>query len=111
MKRILFIVLSILCLLPSCNDKKQVREPEPLLTEQQMVDVMTDAYLIEAILNQKKTAGEEVSSLQQTYYDQLFEHYGITDSIFEANMNYYSQNLAVLERIMDSVTNRCIKAQ
>ena len=82
-----------------------------MLTEQQMVDVMTDAYLIEAILNQKKTTGEEVSQLQQTYYDQLFEHYGITDSIFEANMDYYSQNLAVLERIMDSVTNRCIKAQ
>ena len=82
-----------------------------MLTEQQMVDVMTDAYLIEAILNQKKTTGEEVSQLQQTYYDQLFEHYGISDSIFEANMDYYSQNLAVLERIMDSVTNRCIKAQ
>lgn len=101
----------MLLALASCRDKNQVRVPDPLLTEQQMIDLMTDAYLIEAVLNQKKTTGLDVSQLQQTYYDQLFEHYGITDSIFEANMDYYSHDLATLERIMDSVTTRFTKAQ
>lgn len=82
-----------------------------LLTEQQMIDLMTDTYLIEAILNQKKSAGEDVTALQQAYYDQLFEHYGITDTIFEANMYYYTYDPAALERIMDSVTTRLTKAQ
>lgn len=111
MKRFLFLALLMLLALASCRDKNQVRVPDPLLTEQQMIDLMTDAYLIEAVLNQKKTTGLDVSQLQQTYYDQLFEHYGITDSIFEANMDYYSHDLATLERIMDSVTTRFTKAQ
>ena len=81
------------------------------MTEQQMVDIMTDSYLIEAILNQRRSVGKDVSVYQRTYYDQLFEHYGITDSIFEMNMNYYSHEMATLERIMDSVTRRFEKAQ
>lgn len=109
-KFLLFFTLSLV-LLTSCSGKKKIEEPKPLLTEQQMIDVLTDSYLIEAILNKKKTAGENVASLQTAYYDQLMDHYGITDSIFDANMEYYSHDLATLERIMDSVNNRFLKAQ
>lgn len=101
----------MLLALAACHDKNRVSVPDPLLTESQMIDLMTDTYLIEAVLNQKKSAGVDVTQLQQAYYDQLFEHYGITDSIFEANMDYYSHDLETLERIMDSVTTRFTKAQ
>ena len=76
-----------------------------------MIDVMTDAYLIEAQLNVMKGEGKDVSDLQVLYYDQLFEHYGITDSIFELNLEYYTYHPEILERVMDSVTNRFAKAQ
>ena len=76
-----------------------------------MIDVLFDAYLIEADLNQKRTLGENVDPLQQVYYDQLFEHYGITDTLFQQNLLYYTYQLQTLERIMDSVTNRFVKAQ
>ena len=76
-----------------------------------MIDVMTDAYLIEAQLNVMKGEGKEVSELQTLYYDQLFEHYGITDSIFELNLKYYTYHPDILERVMDSVTNRFARAQ
>ena len=48
--------------------------------------------------------------MSRFYYDQLFEHYGITDSIFSQNMQYYTERPEVLERIMDSVTQRLLKA-
>ena len=51
------------------------------------------------------------ATLQKAYYDQLFEHYEITDTIFQENMNYYTYHPDVLERVMDSVMNRFIKAQ
>ena len=104
------LLLLALMLLASCGGKDEVKKPEMLLSEQQMIDVLTDSYLIEAELNQKKSTGESVGELQDTYYNQLFEHYGINDTVFEQNMRYYSYQLPVLERIMDSVTNRFLRA-
>ena len=109
-KHLVFLFLALL-VLPSCMNKEKVRKPNVFLEEQQMIDVLTDSYLIEAELNQMKAAGTDVSSLQKAYYEQLFEHYGITDSIFEQNMYYYSHHPDVLERMMDSVTNRFVRAQ
>ena len=93
--------------------------PERLLTEQEMMDVMADVQIIEADINHQKTLAREQKEqdsveivpkdyikMAREYYDQLFEHYGITDSIFEQNIRYYSARPEVLERIMDSVMNR-----
>lgn len=111
MRKYLLIVLLAGLAVFSCGHKEKVRKPEVFLTEQQMIDVLTDTYLIEAELNQMKSEGKDVVLLQSTYYEQLFEHYDITDSVFKENMNYYSNHLVELERIMDSVMNRFLKAQ
>ena len=111
MRKCWLFALLLLLLVPGCREKQKVKPPQVLLTEQQMVDVLSDTYLIEAELNQMKSEGKEVGTLQNTYYEQLFAHYGITDSIFQENMKYYSYHLVELERIMDSVMNRFLKAQ
>ena len=106
MKKLRFIVLIVLMFMMACTGKDKGVKPATFLTEQQMVDVLTDSYLIEAELNQRKSMGEEVSKLEEAYYRQLFVHYGITDSIFDENMAYYTTQLGTLERIMDSVKLR-----
>ena len=88
-----------------------MEKPEVFLDEPKMIDVMTDSYLIEAMLSQMKSEGKDVAQFQTEYYSQLFEHYGINDSIFEQNMRYYAHHPEMLERVMDSVTNRFAKAQ
>ncbi len=109
--RILWMAaLAVVVLLSACDGSNKVKKPEPFLTEQQMIEVLTDSYLIESDLNQRKTVGENVTKLQTAYYDQLFEHYGINDSILEQNMVYYTHYPEVLERIMDSVNQRFVKA-
>ena len=91
--------------------------PERLLTEQEMIDVMTDVQNIEADINYQKTQEREHNDsvkprpkdfvkMSKDYYGQLFEHYGITDSIFSQNIRYYTERPAVLEKIMDSVVQR-----
>ena len=95
--------------LASCAEKET--RPKAFLDERQMVDIITDSYLIEAQLNRMKSSGTDVATLQTVYYDELFEHYGITDSIFEQNMRYYTRQPDVLGRIMDSVTDRFARAQ
>ena len=93
--------------------------PERLLTEQEMTDVLTDVQIIEADINYQKnterdqnekdsvkTAPKNYVKMAREYYDQLFEHYDITDSIFTQNIRYYAERPEVLERIMDSVMQR-----
>lgn len=92
--------------------------PERVLSEREMIDIMTDVQIIEADINYRKTQEREADNtpkdfrqLTQSYYDQLFEHYGITDSIFSQNMRYYTERPALLEKIMDSVFQRLTRLQ
>lgn len=96
--------------------------PERLLTEQEMIAVMTDVQIIEADINYRKNQEREqndtlpttpidLAALTRSYYDQLFEHHGITDSIFVQNMRYYTERPETLEKIMDSVMQRLTREQ
>ena len=111
MKKICIIAL-LWVVLASCSSKKaDDNVPQKLLTEPEMVAIMTDIQLIESDLNLRKTNGQDVKDRSVDYYGQLFEHHGITDSIFRENMCYYTHYPAILERIMDSVSNRLVREQ
>ena len=122
MKRL--ALLSLLFLLAVACDRKEVHMPERLLNEQEMISIMTDLQIIEADINYQKTqeheqqekdsvktASKDYVKMSRDYYAQLFEHYGITDSIFSQNMRYYTERPDVLEKIMDSVLQRLTKEQ
>lgn len=117
-------LLFVLFLLPACGSRDKGIMPERLLTEQEMIDVMTDVQIIEADINYQKSqdrnrdpndtvkrALKDYVKMSKEYYAQLFEHYGITDSIFVQNMRYYAERPVVLERVMDSVVQRLTKEQ
>ena len=104
-------------LVAACGHKDKGFMPERLLTESEMIDMMTDVQIIEAEVNYRKTQVEvdslllDFRKLTQSYYDQLYEHYGITDSIFSQNLKYYTERPEVLEKIMDSVMQRLLREQ
>lgn len=98
-------------LLVSCADKSNAFKPEYLLSEQEMVAVMTDVQILEADMNRRKADGKIIDGMAEAYYNQLFEHYGITDSIFDQNLRYYTERPEIIERIMDTVTQRLTKEQ
>lgn len=104
--------------LSACGHKDKGFMPERLLSEAEMIDIMTDVQIIEADINYQKTkereaeeAPKDYKDLTQSYYDQLFAHYGITDSIFSQNMRYYTERPDQLEIIMDSVMQRFVRSQ
>ena len=89
-----------------------------------MITIMTDVQIIEAEINYQKQQDRERDpndttpvvpkyylKMSRDYYAQLFEHYGINDTILEQNMRYYTERPEVLERIMDSAMQRLIKEQ
>lgn len=88
----------------SCANKQtKVTAPNVLLSEPQMVDIMTDVYILENAINHRRGKGISTNNLKTKGYEALFEHYGITDSIFYENMDYYNDNPVVMKRVMDSV--------
>ena len=107
------IVFTCFCVifLTACGAKDTVVPPETLLNETQMIDILTDVQLIEGELNFRRSEGEDIQGRNNLYYNQLFEHYGITDSIFSENLRYYTEKPAILERITDSVYKRLVKEQ
>ena len=105
-------------LVAACGHRDKGFMPERLLTEEEMIDVMTDVQIIEAQINYQKSSDKEhdtisadYKAMTQAYYDQFFEHYGITDSIFSQNLKYYTERPETLKRIMDSVVQRLTKEQ
>lgn len=104
------IAIVLLFLLATCENKSKTVMPSHLLTEQEMIAIMYDVQILEADMNYRKSNGKMIGDMPKEYYRQLFEHYGITDSIFADNMRYYTHNPATIERIMDSVTQRIISS-
>lgn len=117
-------ILIVLLLFSACGRKDKGFMPERLLNEHEMINIMADVQVIESDINyQKKQERErdpndttkivakDYIRMSRGYYTQLFEHYGITDSIFAQNMQYYTERPEVLERIMDSVMQRLIRVQ
>ena len=112
MKRLILTSL-LFVLVVACDHKDKGFMPERLFTEEEMVDIMTDVQIIEAEINYQKSLEREDSApdtdykaMAQSYYDQFFEHHGITDTLFLQNIKYYTERPEVLKRIMDSVVQR-----
>lgn len=88
----------------SCGNKQtKVTAPNVLLSEPQMVEIMTDVYILENAINHRRGKSISTNNLKTKGYEALFEHYGITDSVFYENVDYYNNNPVVMKRVMDSV--------
>ena len=107
-KSLLF--LFVICFFLSCSTEKKKQAPTVLLTEPQMIDVMTDVEIMEGIISYKRNANQKTEYLKIVGYDTLFAHYGITDSIFKENISYYySIEPQTFTNILDSVEMRLSK--
>lgn len=99
--------ICLLFLLVGCDSATKKEAPTVLLSESQMIDVMTDVHIMEAIIGYKKNINQKTAYLKTVGYDTLFAHYGITDSIFKENLRYYNDvKPQSLVSIMDSVEAR-----
>ncbi len=103
---------SLFFLITACNkDGVGSSEPVIVLTEEQLISIMTDAQLLEAGLNHRRNIGQSTTELKSLWYDELFKHYEITNGIFEDNLNYYADDPAKMESILEEVLARLSRMQ
>ncbi len=86
----------------SCSSR--VQKPDPLLSQSQMVDLLTEMQLTEAVLQQYQANHiDSIRFYTNTTYDALFKKYGLNQESFEANMYYRTYHSKDLEKIYSEV--------
>jgi len=75
------------------------KTPEGILTEQQMVKVLTEIYIAEEKANHIGISHDSVVKIFPHFESKVFEKENLSDSVFAKSMEYYKANPKKLESI------------
>ncbi|WP_372773868.1 DUF4296 domain-containing protein [Mangrovibacterium sp.] len=101
----LFFLLALLFAL-SCKNKGYPK-PKELLSEAEMVDVLYDMHLGEAIADHDRyNANDSLKIESEAVYQAVLNKHNINDSILARSIIYYSASPKVYEKIYEEVVER-----
>lgn len=83
----------------SCKEK----QPEGILTEDQMVVALTDFYLKETKINSLALQPDSAAVVMQYYKQKYAAKIGIADSVLDRSYQHYLENSKAMSRIYDRV--------
>jgi hypothetical protein len=107
-----FLILLILLLFSACTNKVEEKKAEPvdLIPKDQMVDIMVDLRLMDAILASKQRNKEQDLNDSKVFlYNSIMQKYGITRDRFERSLQYYQYNLKVLDELDEQAITKLSK--
>jgi len=103
MKKILiFRLFLFLLVLTSCGNGLP-RSKEGILSEKQMVEMLLDTHLADALLFVENSPSNVKSDKGLFYYPSILEKYGITKAQMDSSVVWYMRNPAAYARIYQKV--------
>lgn len=84
-------------------NENETAKPDNLFDKQKMINILTDAQIVEGALNYNRVNRVNITELKEEYYNQVFIKYDITAYDFKQNMDYYNSKPEKLEEILNSV--------
>ncbi|MEM6514546.1 MAG: DUF4296 domain-containing protein [Bacteroidota bacterium] len=93
-------ILLILGLLIACKRTDKPEQPENLIPEDKMVEILYDVVILNAAKGSAKTALQKSGIMPQEY---VFVKYDIDSLQFAKSNEFYSYDLATYERIINQV--------
>jgi hypothetical protein len=103
MKKIAGFIL-IFVILASCQNIEKTPKPKDLISEDKMVEVLTDMTLMQSARNFNKQQFEKTGFTPKNF---IYEKYGIDSLQFERSNNYYAEKYTIYEgvyrRVKDSL--------
>lgn len=109
-KFILILSFFLTLTIASCSEG-DTEKPDKVLDEKEMVEVLVDVHLAEAVLTRIRGKGENVEDLTNAYYQKVFEKHEINKKIFDTSMYYYQQNLGEMDEIYEQVITKLNKME
>ena len=96
-------ILFVFLLLTSCQDIQKSDKPKDLISQDKMVDVLTEI----ALLNGARTYNKKMLKEKGIDpYEHLWEKFEVDSSQFRRSNNYYSENYKVYSKIYSRVKER-----
>ena len=104
MKKILivFLLLASITALWSCNEY-QVKKPKKLVPRNQMINMLVDIHLSEAMVN--ILMRDTLTIKSSDMYHSVLDKYRVPDSVFIQSVIYYSSLPRDYERMYNQVLN------
>ncbi len=96
------IVLPLLLIFASCKDSDEVQQPNGLLTQDEMVAVLTDIHLIEGARTGLVIMGDSVGGVNE-HYKAFFVKHNVTQAQYDSSFVYYSKNPKIFDKIYERV--------
>ena len=104
--KVVYIV--VLAFFVSCSEQEQ--RPKEVLTEDQMVEVIAEVELTQALIKLKFSNPDTIVDRQELY-NQVYNSFNITEEQFNASLTYYCQQPKVIEGIYVGVITRLSEEQ
>ena len=103
------IFLTVLVILLACGGSK---EPENLLTPQQMTKLLMEIHLLEAKVDELPIVPQDSSQSVYNHYEKLlFQDLEITDEQYEVSFNYYLDHPKQFEKIYNAVVDSLLQKE
>ncbi len=78
-------------------------KPEPFLTYDEMVELMADMQVAEAIVKLQINLADTTAIHADSLFSGVFQKHGIDREIFEKNFDWYAQDHTTMEEIYNTV--------
>ncbi|MGR7813066.1 DUF4296 domain-containing protein [Lacinutrix undariae] len=104
MKKSVILILIVVCFFGCAHDMPP--EPDKLMSEEKMADVLFDVFLLNSAKGIKKKTLEENGVLPETY---IFKKHNIDSVQFIQNNNYYAHDTDTYRAILEAVKKRVDK--
>lgn len=98
----------------SCyNENKIVADiPDPLLSEDQIVELLTDIQTAEAVMAYNRLQRENTDQhFKDSLFKKVFDHYNLTADEVNENLDYYNNFPGQMEKIYEKVLSNMSKRQ
>jgi hypothetical protein len=101
-----FIIILISLAFFSCS-KPVVEEPEVLIQEEKMIDMLVDIHLAEATFNARRHRDSLVmKSNSANFYYSILDKYQVPDSVFEQSFVFYVSQPRKFEKMYRQAMNK-----
>ena len=111
MSKNLILLIIILGLVSCYNESKPVVEPPDfLMSEEMVIDVLTDIQLAEGIITHSRRERKTTErDFKDSVYQVIFDHYEITAEQLNKNLDYYNSDVEQMEKMYEKVLENLSK--